>query len=62
MPVAGEQSHPSSIPAHQHAEAVMLDLMDPARTRGWAIGGDGRQGWMKEARNSMRVLISAATH
>src|SRR5262249_41432437 len=39
VPVASEQAHARSVAAHQHSEAVVLDLVQPARTGrlgGWA--------------------------
>ena len=36
--IAGQQPDASRIPMHHHAEAIVLDLMHPARTAWWAVG------------------------
>jgi hypothetical protein len=40
VPVAGEKPHARSVAAHQHSEAVVFDLVQPAspsgRLDGWA--------------------------
>jgi hypothetical protein len=35
VPVAGEKPHACRVAAHQHSEAVVLDLVQPPSPSGW---------------------------
>jgi hypothetical protein len=57
MPVASEKPHARSIAAHQHAEPVMFDLMQPAgppgRFRGRAVQAGLQKSGKATRRNNM---------
>src|SRR5262249_28971645 len=42
--VTRHQAHPGGVAPHHHAEAVELDLVDPAGPDGGRSAGEGRQG------------------
>ena len=45
--LAGDQPHAAGLALGQNAEAVVLDLVNPARPAGGALAGRGRQGSMR---------------
>ena len=45
--VAGDEPDTSAIAARHDAEAVVLDFVNPIRTAGGRLAGDGRHGSMK---------------
>jgi hypothetical protein len=55
--VPGEKPHARRIAAHQHSEAVMFDLVQPARPSGRIVGW----GWAGKARRSRGRLRDATT-
>ena len=57
MPVPGEKPHARRIAAHQHSEAVVLDLVQPPPPQ----RADCRLGWAGKARRSRGRLRDATT-
>jgi hypothetical protein len=57
VPVAGEKPHARRVAANEHAEAVVLDLMQPPSPSGAA----SRLGWASRARRSRGRYANATT-
>ena len=52
--VAGVEPHALGVAPRQDAEAVVLDLVEPAGAAARALAGDGRQGPMKPTARPLR--------